>query len=521
MNRAAVPVLCAVFGFFAMLVQFYADLRAGPYVAVVSSTAVCLFLFCLKQQYRQAMAVQSLTIAFAMPLVAWSLSNVWALYLVMGLWVPLMAGRFDRIAPVYLLSFLLLPSLDTEAVIGGVKLFNFGVLDALAIGAALAIYCNPAKGRALLQSDVWVCVLLLTFGAALSRETSLTHFLRTSVNIVFDFGLPYYVLSRGLRSIEELRAAMRWLACGGVILSAILVFEVSRAWAIYRELYALYELPTLILIKSRGGLLRAGGPFVEPTSIAMIMAICLVALWLLRDQFRSRLHFYGLAAVIFIGLSAPQSRGAWIGCFFALAVSDIFLGRYAALARKVLVVAAGVTVVFTAAQFSPYLSESVGLSGHSSETSDYRRELLRRGLEEFWGSPLIGYSTAELEVRLEDMRQGEGIIDYVNTYVWIGLIAGPVGLAAFFGTFLHFLRRIRRMSAAAEDRQTAQTAAFAFSYLAMLLEMLFFTSFGERPAFLTFGLLGFAAALLSIRRPVPVVAPVPEVPRGAVLVAGT
>jgi len=475
------------------------NFRAPLYAAAASSVGVYLYASSLRNSLRTELLVTGSFIAVAMPILAWSTPNVWLLYLLMCIWVPLVAGRFERLVPIYLFSLLLLPSLDMTMAVGGLKLFEFGVLDALAVGTAVAVALSPKKSSAMPRSDAWVCATLLMLGAALSRDTSFSNFLRTFLNVALDLGLPYYLVSRGIRNLEDLRIAVRWFAGAGMALAPLLMLEAWKAWPIYNELYAELGVPLVLMVKARGGMLRAGGPLVEPTSIALVMALCLVALYLLREDFRSRLHHGLLLVAVFIGLSIPQSRGAWIGLFVALVTADLFRRRYALLFRKGVLVTTLAGTVFMLAQLSPSLSETVGLSGGSSETSEYRRRLLTRGMEEFWQSPLIGFSLPQLNVRLADLVQGEGIIDFVNTYIWIALISGTVGLVAFIGTFLHFLSGVWRFARHSGDPAAVELAAFPFACSVMLLEMFFFTSFGNRPAFLTFALFGLSAALVAKR----------------------
>ena len=500
MNKTLLLALLVEAIFLALAELAYENIRAGLYAAIVSACGVGLYALCLQRPLQKDLAVRGVLIAVTMPILAWSAPNIWLLLGLMCFWVPLMAGKFERIVPVYLFSLLLLPALDMTVQVSGLKLFDIGVLDALALGAAVAIVLNPKRARVPLSSDAWVCTTLLVLGAALSRETSFSNFLRTFLNVVLDLGLPYYLVSRGVRGTDDLRAAMRWFACGGLALAPLLMYEAWKAWPIYNELYAVQNVPLVLMVKARGGLMRAGGPFVEPTSAALVMALCFVALYLLRDQFRSRQHHLLLLVVMFIGLSVPQSRGAWIGLLVALVAADLFCRRIGPLLRKGVLAVTLAGAAFALAQISPGLSETIGLSGGSSETSEYRRALFDRGLQEFWHSPVIGYSVPQLNIQLHDLIQGEGIIDFVNTYIWIALIAGSVGMVAFFGTFVHFLKAVWRASRRMGDRSEVRIAAFPFTCSVMLLEMFFFTSFGGRPAFLTFALFGFAAALLA-RRP--------------------
>ncbi|WP_395397399.1 O-antigen ligase family protein [Novosphingobium sp. BL-8A] len=506
MNRGA-----ALIGLLAIAAAYFV-IRPAAYAAVVSSAGVLLFLSCLKAEYRRDMEGRALFAVVAMPLIAWSLPNIWLLYIVMGFWVPLLAGRRERLVGVYLFTLLLLPPLDIAVTIGSLRLFELGVLKALGLGAAFAIWRSSGRRSVPLACDGWVAAMLMVFCFAWSRDTAVTNYFRNGINIALSLGLPYYILSRGVRSMDELRTAMRWFACGGMALSTELIFETVRVWPIYNQLYDLYGVPINLLIHTRGGLLRPGGPFLEATSVAMVLAMCLTAMLLLRRDFRSNLHHMALLVVNFIGLSVPQSRGAWIGFFLSLAATELFRKRYRALLTKVVMIGCSVALVFAVAHSSVTLQDSLGLSGGSKETSDYRRRLFTRGQEEFWHSPIIGFSTPELEWRLADMRQGEGIIDLVNTYLWIALVSGATGLSVFFCLFGNTMRRLWRMRRRLTDPSALDSAAFAFGCLVMQAEMLFFTSFGDRPAILLFGVFGFAAALFTAAR-VPAVAPaMPSLP---------
>ncbi|MBO9623891.1 MAG: O-antigen ligase family protein [Sphingomonas sp.] len=499
--RSVGPSLVAILAVLALLGLAYATIKPAFHVAMVSSAALALFLHSVKPPIAQQMMPRALFMAIGMPILAWSLLNVGMLFVAMLLWVPLVSRcHLRHVVPAYLYSLLLLPGLDISFALGGIKLFDFGVHDALVIGAAFVVFASAAKARPRLQLDVPAVAVMLMFGAALARDTSVTHFFRVSVNVVLDLGLPYYVVSRGVRTIDEMRASMLWLGCGAVTLAAILLYEVFRAWPIYNELYYHYSLPTLLLVKARGGMLRAGGPFVESTSAAMVLATCCLALWLSREQFRSKGWYSASLALGLAGLAAPQSRGAWIGLLIAICAAQAFRARYGRLIRSGLIVALLAGGLRLAAEASPSLSETMGLSGGSSETSEYRRLLLKRGLEEFADSPIWGFPMDEVTSRLHDLRQGEGIVDFVNTYVWILLIAGVVGALIFIGAFLYFLYHMAKYRRPdPEVPGGAIVASFVFAGLIMPMEMLFFTSFGGRPSFFVFVLFGYAAALINIR----------------------
>jgi hypothetical protein len=489
----------------ALVANLYWSMKQAFIVVFVCCAGLGLFLYCLSPAVARALFWRALVVTVGMPLLAWALPNVWLLYLVMLIWVPLVAARAAFLTPVYLYSLLLLPDLATTVEFGAIKLFEIGVHDALALGAAIALFVTSSKGRPGLAVDIPVVAALLVLSIALSRDTSITNILRLVINIGLDLGLPYYIVSRGLRSIDEVRAALVWLGCGAITLSSILVLEAWKTWPIYNELYPQYGLTMIMLIKSRGGVMRSGGPFLEPTSVAMILTICILALWMSRDFFRARWSYWLIMATALVGLWAPQSRGAWIGLVIAMVAAMLFRRQYLGLARVAIVVALVGTTVLVVAEFSPFLSEMIGQTGNSSESAEYRKQLLKRGMEEFWHSPIIGYSMPEATLRLIDMRQGEGIVDFVNTYLWLLLISGVVGTTIFFGTFFYLMLILGKLRRPRPELPGAVPAAtFVFASLAMLAEMLFFTSFGGRAAIFVFMLFGCSAALRGIRRAQPV-----------------
>lgn len=530
---APIVIITAIALGLGLLFGDYYAIKPGLFVTAVSAMAMGLFILCLKREIRDSAGMRMMAIAVCMPLLAWSLPSLWMLYLIMCFWVPLAAGhfslttpaylwRFSLIVPVYLFSLLLLPALDDSLFIGPLKLVRFGVHDALALGAAAAIFRHPSKGKCRTEWDVAALAVVIVIAVAEARGTSASHHIRSIVEVMMDLGLPYYIASRGLRTGDDLRSAMLWLGAAGLVVGAILMFEFQRNWPIYNGLYPGYDLNTLILVKMRAGMLRAGGPFVEPTSAAMLLAICTLALYLSREYFRTRWHYFLILTVAIAGLVAPQSRGAWTGLCLAIAIADGLRGRYAALAAKVFVVGGLAASLFLAAHLSPVLSEMLGLSGGSRDTSDYRRLLLDRGWEEFMKNPLFGYAMPDLQMRLVDLVQGEGIIDFVNTYIWIMLISGIGGLFVFVGAYVYFMYKIVRTGRLkGRNSRDANAGAFAFAVIAMMMEMFFFTSFGTRPAAFLFVMFGFSTAFIRLqletrradavarmRLPEPVIAPV-------------
>lgn len=499
------------------LLATYAVIKTAFFLTILTAIALAVFYCCLGPSMRRTLQYRPAIVAVAMPLVAWGAPSVWLLHATMLLLVPFLARRPGEVAPLYLFSLLLLPGLDQSISIGSLKLFDFGVHDALAIGAMIRLLpFAEGRLRGILRLDLPVLTLVLLLAIAFARDTSVTHFFRLTIDMALDYAVPYFIVSRSVRSFEDIRLCMVWLACGAAIISVVLLYEARTSWPMYNSLYERYGVPELLLVKTRGGVLRAAGPFLESTAMAMVLTLCFLAAWLSHSAFRSKRHHLCVLLLLLAGLVAPQSRGAWLGLLIGMLATDLYRGRYRLVIWRLMLVGAAGGILLSLAHINPYLSETMGLAGGSVDTVEYRERLLQRGIEEFRDSPITGHSWPEIQIRMEDMRQGEGIIDFVNSYVFVALISGAIGLAIFVGAFigvggLLWLRRPTLRRVAAADGPVT----FVFAALVSAMAMLAFTSFGGRSAVFLFLFLAFAAAIHGHRRPPGVKARGPLGPRPA------
>ena len=124
----------------------------------------------------------------------------------------------------------------------------------------------------------------------------------------------------------------------------------------------------------------------------------------------------------------------------------------------------------------------------------YRQRLLDRTLELVQAHPLFG-DPLEMQ-EMEDLRQGQGIIDIVNTYVGVLLFFGWVGLVLFLGFVLNALTGAFRAAKAAISTDT-DWGLLGFNITACIVGMLFMIAdcsliFGVQKMF--YGLVALAAA---------------------------
>jgi O-antigen ligase len=138
--------------------------------------------------------------------------------------------------------------------------------------------------------------------------------------------------------------------------------------------------------------------------------------------------------------------------------------------------------------------------GEGDGSVSYRARLWQRGLEEFSERPLFGASYAKMVREMRDLMQGEGIVDFVNSYIYFALLTGAVGAIIFaVAMILPAARLWLHRRALSQTPASIDAAAFCAAFIASAAVMYAFTSFGGRTALLLQIVIGLAGTLSSRR----------------------
>lgn len=154
-----------------------------------------------------------------------------------------------------------------------------------------------------------------------------------------------------------------------------------------------------------------------------------------------------------------------------------------------------VVALLGAASVSYKVATLAGFTDEGRGTIDYRKTLLTRGIEEVRKKPLLGDSPSNVIAKMSDLMQGEGIVDFVNGYLYTALVSGLIGLSvlvvALFGQ-LGLIWSVRAKGI--RNPVVSLQLAFAFSSLVAMIMMLGNISVAG-PPLLMFGLVaGIAGA---------------------------
>jgi O-antigen ligase len=292
------------------------------------------------------------------------------------------------------------------------------------------------SGRSSIARDLpaYMIILVLTFISA--RDTTATNILRVAIENLVSFVLPYVLIRNALRDPAGIRNAFLFVTAAGLCLSAIAIFESIRVWPIYQIYGQQFGTLSNAGVKMRGGMLRAGGPLMNPPLSGALLALCFVTAFAARDLFRTVTGHRIILAVLAAGLFAMQARGAWLGAVcgtIGVMVSRRGVWGVIGYAAALLVVLGG---VYGVALVNPRFADLVGFSADAQGSNQYRDQLTDLGVEIVKAHPLIGQSTTVVQIQMASLRQGEGIVDFVNGYLAIALFSGLIGLGLFLGALI-------------------------------------------------------------------------------------
>lgn len=293
----------------------------------------------------------------------------------------------------------------------------------------------------------WMVIFLFVWTAVLSfRGTTITDGLRGAFMYFNMIYIPYFIARKTVTNTAAMKYVFWGVAFIIFMLSCISVFISMRHWQLYDSLNQPLALNSVGIsnYKYREGFLRTGVTigaiqFAAIGSCAVIMYIYLI------KKLELTL-FRKLVFVLFaLGIMFTFSRGPWI-------VGAMMVALYLLMAYRSrgLVLFFGGVFAFGALLLAAGVLDSVmyGFSLKDSSNVDYREQLLHLGIEEMMKFPLFGNQNFMQSPDLQVLRQGEGIIDIVNTFLQIGLQFGVIPVLLFawmvFGWPLTVYKRIKK-----------------------------------------------------------------------------
>ena len=401
-----------------------------------------------------------------------------AMVVVVGAFLAMPGERAERAAALWALLLLAVPNVGAYIPgFGGIGNFfemqhSRALTLALLLPAAMMLPRDPQRPGAFgVATDWFVAAYFLVQLVVVLPYATKTDLIRQAFVQVIDTLLPYWVFSRAFKSPEGLRNAMRAFLLTAMVLAVLAVFESLKRWPLYDAVPEAWNIDwDLIIFLERAGFLRAKASAGHSLVLGFVLVMAIGFWSALKADVPQRwlvaLGTLGLTA----GLLASLARGSWFGAIVFVILLTL-LGQGGVRGLVVLVLAAGgsILVATQVSALQGFVDMLPFIGTVDSDNVTYRQRLLEISLDLIQQSPLLGFP-GYLNY-MEELRQGQGIIDIVNSYVGIMLNTGVVGLLCYLGIFLSMLWPLLRLRGMAA--QTPEGARFAASLAATTLALLF------------------------------------------------
>lgn len=367
--------------------------------------------------------------------------NFW-LYAMVAFPVLAWAGTKDsNPAALYLVGFAIIPPVAVYIPVVGInQLFALSQARLLSLAVllpvALRIFAanDAPNARKWTAIDVLLLAYLVLQVVLLIPYESFTNTMRRSFLLGIDTLLVYYVFSRSLIGRAAIVDAMASFAMVGVLFAVIGIFEATKGWLMYEQIPLAWGLPETGAFLMRGDNLRAQASAGHALTLGYTLSMVL-GVWLyLKNQMSSRAIRAGGIFVICLGLYATHSRGPWLTALVVYLVYAFLASRGKGNFVKAVFSLAAVTLVAASTPWGAQILDSLPFIGTvDQENVLYRQRLAEESWTLVWQHPFFGDPFVTLQ--MEDLRQGQGIIDLMNAYAAVSLFHGLVGLALFAAFF--------------------------------------------------------------------------------------
>jgi O-antigen ligase len=267
---------------------------------------------------------------------------------------------------------------------------------------------------------------------------TLTNTIRFGLYSITDIFLPYYVASRGIKTLAAWRDTFMSFTVAVALLSVVAIFESTRKWLLYGSVSSQmgidWDFGQFML---RAESLRAMATAGHAIVLGYILIIGFAFFATSRSRISNKGYQWALGLAIVFGLIGTAARGPWVGVVAVILMLILTgknkTGRIAQLAAGVGVSVGLLLLTTWGTDFLAYLP-FVGTA--ESESVQYRQRLFDVSVQVIGLNPIFGSFDYMRNPLMQQMMQGEGIIDLVNSYLGIALTYGLVGLGLFLGVFL-------------------------------------------------------------------------------------
>jgi O-antigen ligase len=416
----------------------------------------------------------------ALTCVAFFSLSMWMFYALVALvcWIGAPKAPEERV--IYFIGILpalpkfefLIPGfagIETLFSIDYARFVTMAVLLPLAAGALRSTSLAP-RSRTARNIDFFVLAYVMWAVLLAFDRNGLTQGVRALFQQLMFVALPYLVVSRYLVDSGRAKEALSTLLYSALIVATIGIVEQLTDWWFYRyiperigmgvmdwRVLGHYERAGLVRVRSTIG----GG-------LGFVMVIGIAILITMRYEVRSRVFYFGALAALALCLYFTGARGSWLA---GVLIAGLLSVRWFIKSPKHFLAACGLAVLLL-----PAGQAALESAEDEEGTFDYRKQLIDAAIPMILDSPISGYNGivgVEETGRLEHLRQGEGIIDLVNTYIQVAMLEGLVGLALFLASLLLALFAMLRVTSREIANDKGEAARLSLLLSAIIITAAF------------------------------------------------
>ena len=307
-------------------------------------------------------------------------------------------------------------------------------------------------------TEMALAAYLLLTAILYVRDSTVTDTLRHAFYLFLDAFLPYYVISRSLKDLQQFRDVLLSLVLAIMLVALFAMFETARHWLLYVTLVDRLDLQQgMYNYLERDGLIRARVTAGQPIALGYLIAIGMGLYLFVKSHVKSKLIRRLGMGVLAGGLIAALSRGPWVGMAMLLL---IFLATGRSSVPRLVGFTLTAVLTFSLIAILPGGSKVINLlpfiGATEKENVVGRETLFTNGMIVIQRHPWFGSAHYLDAPEMQALRTGEDIIDIVNTYINIALEEGFVGVGLFIAFFSLTLRGIYRALHSLQDKDSEE-----------------------------------------------------------------
>ncbi|GAB4520833.1 MAG: hypothetical protein Kow00133_07510 [Amphiplicatus sp.] len=332
--------------------------------------------------------------------------------------------------PVYHAAYVPFPGINYLIDLNHAKLAAIVVLGPLFVMSFFK--AGARRGRA---ADWLIIGYYLLTSALTIRVLPFTSVVREFIDGALLFLVPYFAISRNLKTAEEVDRAIRAVFVSALILCMLGLVSSWKSWNFYTILLEHRSLAAFA--DARGGYLRVSSTLMTGLLGAFMAVGAVIALELRRRRSIGIVRTAAYCAIFAAVCYLSGSRGAWLAAFVCVTAYFVFV-RLSVFMRRLYLAGAAIAAIAI-----PVVVDQIDFSRIDPYGSfDYRAELMTTGMRFIINNPLFGAVNAAARPEFAHLVQGQGIVDFVNTYLQIGVHYGLTGLLIFLAVVLRLIAAV-------------------------------------------------------------------------------